>query len=90
MCDVTLTDASGVIKSPGYPGTYKSEEECVFVIEQPVGKIINLEFQEFEIESTYRCIFDYVEVFDFFTEVSRCVRPSYALYYFKRSLYPGP
>ncbi|KAL0271771.1 UNVERIFIED_CONTAM: hypothetical protein PYX00_008763 [Menopon gallinae] len=64
VCDETFTSASGVIKSPGYPNTYKNEEECVFIIEQPVGKIINLEFQEFEIESTYRCIFDYVEIRD--------------------------
>lgn len=65
MCRQIFTSESGIIKSPGYPDKYRSHEECAFIVEQPPGKIIQLEFQDFDFELISVCFYDYIEVFPF-------------------------
>lgn len=64
-CGGEFINSAGIIRSPYHPRPYPHNMECVYVIRQPVGKSITLNFTSFDIEdSTWirRCIFDYVEV----------------------------
>uniref|UniRef100_A0A6A7FUH2 Cubilin n=1 Tax=Hirondellea gigas TaxID=1518452 RepID=A0A6A7FUH2_9CRUS len=57
----------GVIRSPYHPERYPHNRECIYVISQPVGKAIVLNFTSFDVEDSRwarRCIFDYVEIRD--------------------------
>lgn len=37
QCGGTMTDVSGVILSPGYPGNYPSGLDCTWTVNLPVG-----------------------------------------------------
>ncbi|KAK6644342.1 hypothetical protein RUM43_000609 [Polyplax serrata] len=74
ICRHLFTTATGVIQSPGYPEKYRNQEDCEFVVEQPPGKIIQLEFQDFEFESITVCYFDYIEIRDGPNERSPLIR----------------
>jgi len=51
------------MRSPNHPEAYLHNRECIYVIKQPVGKAIVLNFTSFDIEhSGSSCYFDYVEV----------------------------
>jgi hypothetical protein len=60
-----FSSPEGAIRSPYYPGNYPKNRECVYLISQPPGKGILLDFLDFDIESgdDTRCIFDYLEVY---------------------------
>lgn len=53
--------------SPYYPEPYPHEITCEYFIEQPIGKIIKLKVQDFDIEELDiegypKCLFDVLEV----------------------------
>ncbi|CAH1265180.1 HGF [Branchiostoma lanceolatum] len=52
-CGATLTDAEGVIESPGYPAEYGNNHACVWTIENPDQAPINIWFEEFDVECDY-------------------------------------
>ncbi|XP_045485243.1 cubilin-like [Pieris rapae] len=66
ICHKTIMGDSGVIKSPGYPFKYPKNTVCEYVIGTSPGKVIQLSFQDFDIEDNryYNCQYDYVEVRD--------------------------
>ncbi|XP_045516085.1 cubilin-like [Pieris brassicae] len=66
ICHKTIMGDSGIIKSPGYPFKYPKNTVCEYVIGTSPGKIIQLSFQDFDIEDNrfYNCQYDYVEVRD--------------------------
>lgn len=58
-------DTPGYITSPGYPQNYPQNIDCVWVISVPNGEAVQLDFEEeFYIEPTSSCQFDYLEVRD--------------------------
>ncbi|XP_061670636.1 CUB and sushi domain-containing protein 3 isoform X2 [Syngnathoides biaculeatus] len=58
QCGGSLTDVSGVILSPGYPGNYPSGLDCTWTVNLPVGFGIHLQFVNFSTEA----IHDYLEI----------------------------
>lgn len=47
---------------PNLDGRYEPLMDCLWIIEMPVNKAINLTFSSFELESSSTCHFDYVRV----------------------------
>ncbi|XP_047200285.1 CUB and sushi domain-containing protein 3 [Hippoglossus stenolepis] len=58
QCGGSMTDVSGVILSPGYPGNYPSGLDCTWTVNLPVGFGIHLQFLNFSTEA----IHDYLEI----------------------------
>uniref|UniRef100_A0A672ZAZ8 CUB and Sushi multiple domains 3a n=1 Tax=Sphaeramia orbicularis TaxID=375764 RepID=A0A672ZAZ8_9TELE len=58
QCGRSMTDVSGVILSPGYPGNYPSGLDCTWTVNLPVGFGIHLQFLNFSTEA----IHDYLEI----------------------------
>ncbi|QQP52140.1 Cubilinlike, partial [Caligus rogercresseyi] len=50
--------------SPSHPNAYPHNKICDFLIAQPVGFNIHVEFIEFDIEDSYLCYYDYLEIRD--------------------------
>ncbi|XP_075232242.1 cubilin [Lycorma delicatula] len=70
VCGGIFAEESGVISSPHYPEHYKSYHDCIYLISQPVGKAIVLNFIDFELEEQFSsvCFFDYVVIKDGYNE----------------------
>lgn len=54
----------GMLGSPdsNLDGRYEPNMDCLWTIEMPVNKAINLTFTSFDLESATNCRFDYVKV----------------------------
>ncbi|KAG6453574.1 hypothetical protein O3G_MSEX008219 [Manduca sexta] len=63
-CGGTLTSSTGSITSPNYPNNYNENAECFYKIVVNPGSIIRISFRELDLERTYMCKDDYVEIFD--------------------------
>ena len=69
-CGGTYTLGKGEFTSPSYPYNYPSSAYCKYLIEQPEGATITLEFTDMAIENSrskddngvVHCHYDYVEV----------------------------
>ncbi|KAF2368216.1 EGF-like domain, partial [Trinorchestia longiramus] len=67
VCGGEFLDPTGTIRSPYFPNPYPHNRECVYVIRQPPGKAVVLNFTSFDVEDSRwarRCVFDYVEIRD--------------------------
>ncbi|XP_017555843.2 cubilin [Pygocentrus nattereri] len=62
-CGGTLS-GSGQIRTPLHPDAYPHNKNCEWVINQPEGYIVTLNFLTFDVEDSAGCYFDYVEVRD--------------------------
>uniref|UniRef100_A0A8D3CAD4 CUB and Sushi multiple domains 3a n=1 Tax=Scophthalmus maximus TaxID=52904 RepID=A0A8D3CAD4_SCOMX len=58
QCGGSMTDFSGVILSPGFPGNYQSSLDCSWRVQLPIGFGIHLQFLNFSTEPVH----DYLEV----------------------------
>ncbi|XP_072269338.1 CUB and sushi domain-containing protein 3 [Pyxicephalus adspersus] len=58
QCGGAMSDFSGVILSPGFPGNYPSSLDCTWSIKLPIGFGVHLQFVNFSTET----IHDYLEV----------------------------
>lgn len=47
---------------PNLDGRYEPWMDCVWTIEMPVNRAINLTFNSFDVEGSYSCNYDYVQV----------------------------
>ncbi|XP_064410135.1 cubilin [Latimeria chalumnae] len=63
VCGGTLS-GEGTIRSPYHPNAYPHDKTCEWVIAQPEGKVVTLNFISFDIENATNCIYDFVEVRD--------------------------
>ncbi|XP_069815839.1 cubilin [Dendropsophus ebraccatus] len=63
-CDITYTEASGVLTSPHYPSNYPTNRDCVYVISAEANMQIRLNFTSFSLERSPGCSKDYVEIRD--------------------------
>ncbi|VVC39264.1 EGF-like, conserved site,EGF-like calcium-binding domain,CUB domain,EGF domain,EGF-like calcium- [Cinara cedri] len=67
FCGGTFTDNNGIIESPFYPNPYPDNKICIYLIEQPIGKAIQLSFLDMNIEklsSDTDCYYDSLEIRD--------------------------
>lgn len=52
-----------MLYSPGAPGNYPNNSDCVVVLEAPVGSLVRLDFRDhFHIEPSEECKYDFLEV----------------------------
>ncbi|XP_031134127.1 CUB and sushi domain-containing protein 3-like isoform X1 [Sander lucioperca] len=58
QCGGSMTDFSGVILSPGFPGNYQSSLDCSWRVQLPIGFGIHMQFLNFSTEPVH----DYLEV----------------------------
>ena len=61
-CGGQLRKSSGSFTSPNYPLAYPMETECIWEIETEPGTRVELTVNNFEIESSPGCYFDYLKV----------------------------
>ncbi|XP_021504160.1 cubilin isoform X2 [Meriones unguiculatus] len=58
-------DSDGYVTSPNYPANYPQHAECIWILEAPPGKSIQLQFEDqFNIEETPSCSSSYLELRD--------------------------
>ncbi|XP_053683658.1 uncharacterized protein LOC128733851 [Sabethes cyaneus] len=54
-----------LLYSPGHPGNYPNNSDCVVVLEAQVGTLVRLDFRDhFHIEPSDDCKYDYLEIRD--------------------------
>ncbi|XP_069787318.1 cubilin [Narcine bancroftii] len=63
-CGGTYGESEGIITSPNWSNSYPSSRECIYVIQQPTGENIHLQFTHLELEFHNNCSLDYIEVRD--------------------------
>ena len=63
-CGGYFNRSTASLQSPLYPDHYPSNTRCGWQIEQLPGYVIDLVFDEFELEFSVNCTQDYLEVFD--------------------------
>ncbi|XP_033097890.1 uncharacterized protein LOC117101883 [Anneissia japonica] len=61
-CRQQLTNQSGIIQSPNFPGSYGNWEDCIWYIKAPEGRTITLTFLEFDLEDSPFCYRDYLGI----------------------------
>ena len=62
-CGQAITDSEhGVISSPGYPGQYPHNRDCVWTIRMTPGKKIKFQFAALGLESHEECRYDFLKV----------------------------
>ncbi|MGH0144022.1 UNVERIFIED_CONTAM: hypothetical protein FKN15_047101, partial [Acipenser sinensis] len=59
-----VLSGTGTIRTPYHPNAYPHDKTCAWVITQPAGQVVTLNFLSFDIESHGSCAFDYVELRD--------------------------
>jgi len=59
-----MTAPSGVILSPNYPNMYGNHDDCGWQIEVDLDHVVELTFEDFDVEPHSNCSYDYVAVFD--------------------------
>ncbi|CAH1255133.1 CSMD3 [Branchiostoma lanceolatum] len=52
-CGGTFETAPGAIGSPGYPGEYPDNADCIYIIAAPPGQSIIIDFQQFDLEQNF-------------------------------------
>ncbi|XP_015988183.2 adhesion G-protein coupled receptor G6 isoform X5 [Rousettus aegyptiacus] len=57
-CRVILSNPSGTFTSPCYPNDYPNSQACVWTLRAPTGYIIQITFNDFDIEEAPNCIYD--------------------------------
>ncbi|XP_021114988.1 adhesion G-protein coupled receptor G6 isoform X4 [Heterocephalus glaber] len=57
-CRVVLSSSSGTFASPCYPNDYPNSQACLWTLRAPTGYIIQITFNDFDIEEAPNCIYD--------------------------------
>ncbi|KAI4539211.1 hypothetical protein MG293_010603 [Ovis ammon polii] len=55
---VVLSNPSGTFTSPCYPNDYPNSQACMWTLRAPTGYIIQITFNDFDIEEAPNCIYD--------------------------------
>eukprot|EP00062_Callorhinchus_milii_P019503 gi/632974159/ref/XP_007903517.1/ PREDICTED: uncharacterized threonine-rich GPI-anchored glycoprotein PJ4664.02-like [Callorhinchus milii] len=63
-CGDVPKGTAGTFQSPGYPQSYPSDMDCIWVIEALPEDLVQLEFTVMSIERHRTCKYDYVIVYD--------------------------
>lgn len=59
-----LNRTRGYLQSPLYPDNYPSNAKYTWLVELLPGYIIDITFDDFELEFAVNCTSDYIEIFD--------------------------
>lgn len=57
-CRLVLSNPSGTFTSPCYPNDYPNSQACMWTLQAPTGYIIQITFNDFDIEEAPNCIYD--------------------------------
>ncbi|XP_062952627.1 adhesion G-protein coupled receptor G6 isoform X1 [Cynocephalus volans] len=57
-CRLVLSNPSGTFTSPCYPNDYPNSQSCMWTLRAPTGYIIQITFNDFDIEEAPNCIYD--------------------------------
>lgn len=57
-CRVVFSSPSGTFTSPCYPNDYPNSQACMWTLRAPTGYIIQITFNDFDIEEAPNCIYD--------------------------------
>ncbi|KAM5283342.1 adhesion G-protein coupled receptor G6 isoform 3-T5 [Hipposideros larvatus] len=57
-CRVVLSSPFGSFTSPCYPNDYPNSQACMWTLRAPIGYIIQITFNDFDIEEAPNCIYD--------------------------------
>lgn len=57
-CRIVLSSSSGSFASPCYPNDYPNSQACLWTLRAPTGYIIQITFNDFDIEEAPNCIYD--------------------------------
>ena len=52
-CHATLTESQGDVISYGYPQGYYNYMQCTWLIQRPLGEVIEMKVLDFDIEPDY-------------------------------------
>eukprot|EP00057_Strongylocentrotus_purpuratus_P024791 XP_011679265.1 PREDICTED: CUB domain-containing protein 2-like [Strongylocentrotus purpuratus] len=63
-CNINLSEAPGVLTSPGYPSNYPDNARCFVVIQAPTSYTVLFTFIELDIEDHFDCRYDWVGLYD--------------------------
>ncbi|XP_068942361.1 cubilin [Petaurus breviceps papuanus] len=63
-CGGNYTAAEGSIISPGWPSPYVHNRQCIYIITQPPGEKIHLNFTQVQLEDQSHCLQSSIEVLD--------------------------
>ncbi|XP_069504454.1 cubilin [Ambystoma mexicanum] len=63
-CGATLTTPSGSFMSPNYPMPYHQNAECYWLLKAASGTQLEIQFQDFQLESHKNCNQDYLDVYN--------------------------
>ncbi|CAL1549115.1 unnamed protein product, partial [Lymnaea stagnalis] len=63
-CNKTLSNTTGIIKSPNYPLNYFDNTACSWTIQAPTGHVISLRFFTFALERQQKCTYDSLSFYD--------------------------
>lgn len=61
-CGGRYTADSGIIFSANYPKNYPNKQNCNWLIQVDHSYVVNVTFQDFDIENSKNCTDDYVQV----------------------------
>ncbi|XP_049865550.1 cubilin homolog [Pectinophora gossypiella] len=70
ICQHNMTGSHGVIESPGYPGTYPTNLDCLWTIIVPKGNKINVTFTLFDVYKSGRLRYRLVSHYGSYTPMS--------------------
>ncbi|TGZ53188.1 Cubilin [Temnothorax longispinosus] len=63
-CGGKFTAISGIIHSANYPQNYPHVQNCEWLLEVDSNHLVNLTFLDFDVENSWNCSDDFVEIFD--------------------------
>ncbi|CAB3997792.1 Zinc metallo ase nas-6 [Paramuricea clavata] len=63
-CGKLFTGNSGSFTSPLYPQKYPNKKECTWEIRVPLDRLLQVKFQDFNLEKHSKCSYDKVEIYD--------------------------
>lgn len=59
-----MTATEGSIHSPNYPSNYNPNDDCGWLVEVDVNHVVELTFDDFDVEPHQNCSYDYVAIYD--------------------------
>ncbi|XP_076801166.1 bone morphogenetic protein 1 homolog [Clavelina lepadiformis] len=61
---------SGTISTPNYPDDYDNNLNCTWIIQAPANKLVEVQIQDFLLESCDFKVYDFLDIYDGETLVS--------------------
>ena len=63
-CGGVFKSDRGVIMSPNYPNNYDSNDDCGWLVEVDTNHVVQLMFEDFDVEPHSNCSYDHVALYD--------------------------